>query len=101
MGTLRVEDRSAGVRWLTLDRPPANAENETLLADLLAAIEQASSDPTVRAVVLTGGGKFFSGGFDLSQPRGEQAFRGGEFGWAKMLKRLPGVVRSLARRKGG
>ena len=69
MGTVRVEDRSAGVRWLTLDRPPANAENETLLADLLAAVEQASSDPTVRAVVLTGGGKFFSGGFDLSQPR--------------------------------
>ncbi len=69
MGTVRVEDRSAGVRWLTLDRPPANAENETLLADLLAAVEQASSDPTVRAVVLTGAGKFFSGGFDLSRPR--------------------------------
>jgi len=69
MDTVRVEDRSAGVRWLTLDRPPANAENETLLADLLAAVEQASSDPTVRAVVLTGAGKFFSGGFDLSRPR--------------------------------
>ena len=54
MGTVRVEDRSAGVRWLTLDRPTANAENETLLADLLAAVEQASSDPTMR-VVLTGG----------------------------------------------
>jgi len=26
---------------------------------------------------------------------------GAEFGWAKMLERLPGVVRSLARRKGG
>jgi enoyl-CoA hydratase len=69
MGTVRVEDRSAGVRWLTLDRPPANAENETLLADLLAAVEQAGADPTVRAVVLTGAGKFFSGGFDLSPPR--------------------------------
>jgi enoyl-CoA hydratase len=69
MGTVRVEDRSAGVRWLTLDRPPANAENETLLADLLAAVDQAAADPTVRAVVLTGAGKFFSGGFDLSPPR--------------------------------
>jgi len=69
MGTVRVEDRSAGVRWLTLDRPPANAENETLLADLLAAVEQADADSTVRAVVLTGAGKFFSGGFDLSPPR--------------------------------
>jgi enoyl-CoA hydratase len=69
MSTVRVEDRSAGVRWLTLDRPPANAENETLLADLLAAVEQAGVDPAVRAVVLTGAGKFFSGGFDLSAPR--------------------------------
>ena len=69
MGTVRVEDRSAGVRVLTLDRPPANAENETLLADLLTAIEEAGADPSVRAVVLTGAGKFFSGGFDLSAPR--------------------------------
>jgi len=71
MGTVRVEDRSAGVRWLTLDRPPANAEDETLLADLLAVVEQAGDDPTVRAVVLTGAGKFFSGGFDLSAPQRE------------------------------
>jgi hypothetical protein len=40
-------------------------------------------------------------GFDMSQPWGEQAFRGAEFGWATMLERLPGVVGSLARRKGG
>src|SRR6266436_5631928 len=38
---------------------------------------------------------------DMSQPWGEQASRGAEFGWAKMLERLPGVVGSLARRKGG
>jgi enoyl-CoA hydratase/carnithine racemase len=69
MGTVRVEDRSAGVRWLILDRPPANAENETLLVDLLAATERAGADPAVRAVVLTGAGKFFSGGFDLSAPQ--------------------------------
>jgi hypothetical protein len=31
----------------------------------------------------------------------ELAFRGAEFGWAKMLEPLPGVVRSLAGRKGG
>ena len=40
-------------------------------------------------------------GFDTSQPWGEQAFRGAEFGWAKMLERLPGVVGSIARCKGG
>jgi enoyl-CoA hydratase len=69
MGTVQFEDRSGGVRVLTLDRPPANAENETLLADLLTAIEEAGADPAVRAIVLTGAGKFFSGGFDLSAPQ--------------------------------
>lgn len=31
-------------------------------------------------------------GFDLSIPWGEQAFKGAEFGWAKMLKQLAAVV---------
>ena len=44
---------------------------------------------------------FEHSGLDMSQPWGEQAFRGADFGWAKMLERLPGVVGSLARRKGG
>ncbi|HSD09391.1 MAG TPA: enoyl-CoA hydratase/isomerase family protein, partial [Candidatus Binatia bacterium] len=66
MSTVRVEDRSGGVRVLTLDRPPANAEDVTLLADLSAALDDAGADTAVRAVVLTGAGKFFSGGFDLS-----------------------------------
>jgi hypothetical protein len=41
---------------------------------------------------------FEHSGFDMSQPRGEQAFRGAEFGWAKKFERLSGVVGSLARR---
>jgi uncharacterized protein YndB with AHSA1/START domain len=44
---------------------------------------------------------FEHSGFDMSQPWGEQAFRGAELGWAKMFERLPDVVESLARRKGG
>ena len=35
-------------------------------------------------------------GFDVSQPSGDQAFRGAEFGWAKMLKQLAVVVAGLA-----
>lgn len=45
--------------------------------------------------------EFEHSGFDMSQPWGEAAFRGAEFVWAKMLERLPDVVGSLARRKGG
>jgi len=39
---------------------------------------------------------FEHSGFDVSQPWVEQALRGAEFGWAKMLKQLPAVVAGLA-----
>ena len=38
---------------------------------------------------------FEHSGFDVTQPFGEQAFRGAEFGWAKMLKQLTAVVAGL------
>jgi len=69
MATVRVADREGGVRVVTLDRPPANAEDETLLADLDAALAAAGADDAVRALVLTGAGPFFSGGFDFAAPR--------------------------------
>jgi enoyl-CoA hydratase len=69
MTTVRRDDHPGGVRLLTLDRPPANALDEALLADLGAALDDARADDTVRAVVLTGAGAFFSAGFDLSAPR--------------------------------
>ena len=39
---------------------------------------------------------FEHSGFDISVPFGEQAFKGAEFGWAKMLKQLTAVVAGLA-----
>ena len=39
---------------------------------------------------------FEHSGFDVSQPWGEQAFRGAEFGWAGMLKKLAVVVAGMA-----
>jgi enoyl-CoA hydratase len=65
MITVRSEDREAGVHLLTLDRPPANAITPTLLNDLSAALDAAREDDAVRAVVLTGEGRFFSAGLDL------------------------------------
>ena len=89
MSTVREEDREGGVRWLVLDRPPANALDESLLEDLLAAVECARLDDAVRAVVLTGAGAFFSGGFDLSAPRRE------ETGIAVMNESYRGAHRAL------
>jgi uncharacterized protein YndB with AHSA1/START domain len=39
---------------------------------------------------------FEHAGFDVSQPFGEQALKGADFGWAKMLKQLAAVVAGLA-----
>jgi enoyl-CoA hydratase len=71
--SVRSHDRANGVRVLTLDRPPANAIDETLLHDLGSAIEAARADDAVRAIVLTGAGAFFSGGFDFAAPRRDDA----------------------------
>lgn len=36
---------------------------------------------------------FEHSGFDLAHPFGEQAFKGAEFGWMKMLKQLTTVIK--------
>ena len=43
---------------------------------------------------------FEHSGFDVSQPWGEQAIKGAEYGWAKMLKQLAAVVANLAAGRG-
>ncbi|MFN8603399.1 MAG: enoyl-CoA hydratase/isomerase family protein [Candidatus Binatia bacterium] len=73
MSTVRIEDHDAGVRLLTLDRPPANAIDEELLSDLAAACTAAKNDDSVRAVILTGAGRFLSAGFDLRAERRDDA----------------------------
>jgi enoyl-CoA hydratase len=69
MSAVRREMRDGGVCLLTLDKPPANAIDEALLDELGAALDRAHDDDSVRAVVLTGAGRFFSAGFDFAAPR--------------------------------
>ncbi|MGW8374429.1 enoyl-CoA hydratase [Streptomyces sp. ODS28] len=55
-----------GVLWITLDRPEArNALTWDQRELLIGLLEDASADPGVRAVVLTGTGKAFCAGADL------------------------------------
>lgn len=57
----------AGVCTILLDRPGVhNAQNETMLVELDAALAFAASAPAVRVVVLGGTGRSFSSGHDLS-----------------------------------
>lgn len=57
------------VRTLTLNRPAAlNSFNGTMHRALLAALDAAAADATVRAVVITGAGRGFCAGQDLNDP---------------------------------
>lgn len=62
-----LTDINQQVMTLTLNRPERrNAFNNQMLADLTAAVSDASSDPHVRAVMITGAGTAFSAGQDLA-----------------------------------
>lgn len=63
MALLRVEPGRVTV--LTIDRPPANALTREFFVELTATVA-ALARPAVRAVVLTGSGRFFSAGLDLN-----------------------------------
>jgi 2-(1,2-epoxy-1,2-dihydrophenyl)acetyl-CoA isomerase len=65
METVKLDRRGAELR-ITLNRPDVmNAWNKQFGIDLLAAVEQATADDGVRAVVITGAGRGFSSGADL------------------------------------
>lgn len=58
-----------GVRVLTLNRPQAlNAFTTGLLSQLRVALDDAAKDESVRAVLITGAGRAFCAGQDLSDP---------------------------------
>ena len=65
MQTLLYEVKDHVAR-ITFNRPDAaNALNMQMALDLMHASIQASEDPSVRAALVTGAGKMFSGGGDL------------------------------------
>lgn len=64
--TLRYEV-SDGILTLWLDRPESlNAFTVTMANELVSAFDRASADDTVAAIVVTGSGKAFCAGMDLS-----------------------------------
>jgi len=56
-----------GVAVITLDNPPVNGLGHAVRAALVAAVDAAQVDDGVRAVVVTGAGKVFSGGADIRE----------------------------------
>lgn len=65
--TLAVEVDADGVATLTLDRPDAlNAFDLTMAAELERFFLDAAGDDSIRAIVVTGSGRAFCAGMDLS-----------------------------------
>jgi enoyl-CoA hydratase len=78
---IHVSDHEAGVRLLRIERPPANAINTEFLQALHDAASTAEADDRVRAIIVTGTGRFFSAGLDIKEMQtkgaGELAKLGG------------------------
>lgn len=62
------------VGWLTMNRPEMrNALNGEMREEMFATLAEAAADPEVRCLVVTGAGKGFCTGADLSGNRGRSA----------------------------
>jgi enoyl-CoA hydratase len=93
--TVRVEDRSAGLLLLTLDRPAAaNAMNTQMGRDLLGFFETVNAAPAEqRCIVLTGAGeRAFCAGGDLKERNGmtDEAWQDQHLLFERMVRAFAG-----------
>src|ERR671915_1262086 len=56
-----------GVAVITMNNPPVNGLGNALRAGLMEGLKKAEADPSVKGVVIIGGGKAFSGGADIRE----------------------------------
>jgi 2-(1,2-epoxy-1,2-dihydrophenyl)acetyl-CoA isomerase len=84
------------IATVTLNRPERlNAMNEALLEGTLAALERAADDDSIRVVILTGAGRGFCAGGDLSSMAGGNgAGLPQQLGMSSRVDRLRRYVRS-------
>ncbi|MFN8071204.1 MAG: enoyl-CoA hydratase/isomerase family protein [Mycobacterium sp.] len=91
--TLLIADANR-IRVLTLDRPEAlNAFNEALYDAVTEALNNAAEDPEIAVVMITGNGRAFSAGQDLTEMQAritDPDFVPGAHGF-------PGLIDALAR----
>ncbi|HKT96664.1 MAG TPA: 3-hydroxyacyl-CoA dehydrogenase NAD-binding domain-containing protein [Paraburkholderia sp.] len=56
-----------GVAVITLNNPPVNGLGHSTRTGIVEGLARANSDPAVSAIVITGAGKAFSGGADITE----------------------------------
>jgi enoyl-CoA hydratase/carnithine racemase len=83
-------DLTQGVLTVTLNRPERlNAYNAAMQTDLLALFDAANEDDEVRVIVVTGAGRGFCAGMDISG--GNEAFKA----WGKQRKDNESIALSI------
>ena len=55
------------VAIITMDNPPVNGLGHALRTGIVEGMRRAQADPAIKAIVLTGAGKAFSGGADIRE----------------------------------
>jgi 3-hydroxyacyl-CoA dehydrogenase len=60
-------EKQGDVAVLRMNNPPVNALGHALRVDLEKCFNDAQADPAIKAIVLTGTGRFFSAGADISE----------------------------------
>lgn len=71
--TLEIENHGAVRRILLAREAQRNAQNQQMLDELMAALDDARRDDGVHAVVIGGKGAHFSAGHDLKQAQAERS----------------------------
>ncbi len=80
-------EQDAGVVTLTLNRPEKqNALSQGLMAELRDAFDAIDKDPQVRVVLITGAGRAFSSGFDLSPKELAADAPKDEADWSRLIR---------------
>ncbi|AXE92380.1 3-hydroxyacyl-CoA dehydrogenase NAD-binding domain-containing protein [Paraburkholderia terricola] len=82
-----------GVAVITLNNPPVNGLGLSTRAGIVEGIERAQNDPAITAIVLTGAGKAFSGGADITEFNTPKATR--EPTLATVIKAVEGSAKPV------
>ncbi len=94
-----IEDQRGPVAVLTLNRPQSrNTLSEAMLSALQAAIDRASTDRVVRAVIIEANGPAFCAGHDMKEMTGHRADPdGGEAYFKDLMDRCATLMQSIVR----
>jgi enoyl-CoA hydratase/carnithine racemase len=82
-----IYEKDQRAATIILNRPRSlNALNKEMIDELLYAVRQAGDDPEVKVLLLTGAGRAFCFGADVSEFRQAQEQAGQDSAWNMLLK---------------